>query len=119
MDFIDQRSEHDVSHYLRLDPRRVSPGCVRKLDDEDRVRISMSCFSVLRLEFLPYVSSALDKDVEVEVKPNRHSPPQSSVINHSIRNGSRTLVFCMLKNCSSTGKTGPAANLSSGWDFTL
>lgn len=69
---------NDVSHYLMLDPRRVNPGCVRKLDDEDRVKISMSCFSVFGFEFLPYVSSALDKYVEVEVKPSRHSPPQSS-----------------------------------------
>lgn len=68
MDFIDQGSEHDVSHYLSLDPGRVSPGCVRKQNDEDRVRISKSCSSIFGLEFLLYVSSILDKDVEVKPK---------------------------------------------------
>lgn len=68
MDFIDQGSEHDVSHSLSLDPGRVSPGCVRKLNDEDRVRISKSCSSIFGLEFLLYVSSILDKDVEVKPK---------------------------------------------------
>lgn len=70
------------------------------------------------LEFLAYLSSTLDNDMEAEMEHKRYTPPQGSeYFITATEKGARTPTFCIFENYGSTGKNYSAANLSSGWGF--